>query len=277
MAALSLGVNTYAYTYSHSAPAAMRHLAGMGYRAFEILVTPPHLWVPDLEPAARRDLPRELAARGLRIVSFNLPSLDHNLVSPTADMRRYTVGQLEALVDLAGEWGVPWVVVVPGRLSPLFPAPREWVMEWFATGLRRLAGHAGRAGVQLLVENVPHAWLPRAEVLARALDEVGDARLGVVYDVANAVYAGEDPRDGLARLRDRVRLVHLSDTGTDRWRHDPVGRGAVDFAAVGAALRAMGFAGPSMLEIISAEPDRDIPASHRALAEWGWEPPRATP
>ena len=95
----------------------------------------------------------------------------------------------------------------------------------------------------------------------------------MIYDVANAVFSGEDPAEWLPKAKKRLRLVHLSDTPTDRWRHDPVGTGDVDFKDVAETLRAIGYDGPSMLEIVSPTPDRDIAESQRLLAQWGWEGP----
>lgn len=251
------------------------HLKSFGYRTFEILATAPHFWPSSLGSAARRDIPRRLRDEGLRILSFNHPSLDHNLVSPMPEMRRYTVERFVEFVVLAGEWGVPWIVVVPGKVSPLFPAPRPWIEEWFQAGIRALADAAKAAGVQLLIENVPTAWLPKAEDVAVALDALEIPELGVCYDVANAAFIGEDPAAGVKRLAKRVKLVHLSDTGRERWRHDPIGQGRVDFGAFAAALRDIDYAGPSMLEIISPAPDRDIPESHRRLVPLGWQAPAA--
>ncbi|MSO93321.1 MAG: sugar phosphate isomerase/epimerase [Rhodospirillales bacterium] len=275
MAGFEIGVNTYSYTYSHRALDCLLHLKALGYRAFEILSTPPHFWPPALDGQARLDIPRALREEGLRILSFNHPSLDHNLVSPMPEMRRYTVERFLEFIRLAGEWGVPWIILVPGRVSPLFPAPRPWLEEWFGEGMRTLAEAAKQAGVQLLIENVPTAWLPKADEVAAMLDALAIPELGVCYDVANAAFIGEDPAAGLKRLGSRVRVVHLSDTGRDRWRHDPVGRGSVDFRAFAAALRDIGYKGPSMLEIVSPTPDVDIPESHGRLVPLGWQPPAA--
>jgi sugar phosphate isomerase/epimerase len=74
-------------------------------------------------------------------------------------------------------------------------------------------------------------------------------------------------------VRSRLDIVHLSDTGRDAWRHDPVGQGSCDFAAFGAELNDIGYAKTSMLEIVADPPVDLIVGSHRRLAEWGWAPP----
>ena len=45
-----VGVNTFSYVYTHSALDCLRHLGGMGYRDFEILVQQPHFWATDFSP-----------------------------------------------------------------------------------------------------------------------------------------------------------------------------------------------------------------------------------
>ena len=273
MAALPIGINTYSYIYTHSALDCMLHLAGQGYRRFEILVTPPHFWVPDLDPSQRRDIPRILAERDLAITSINLPSLDGNLVAPTPELRRFTIDTFHGIIDVAGEWGVPNIIVIPGKLSAFLPPPADWLKGWLAEALAEMADHAEKAGVRLLIENVSAAYLPTTGEILAALDEIGDPRIGVIYDVANAVFSGEDPAEWLPKARERLHLVHLSDTRTDRWRHVPVGTGVVDFKGVAETLRAIGYDGPSMLEIVSPTPDADIAESRRLLAQWGWEGP----
>jgi len=76
-------------------------------------------------------------------------------------------------------------------------------------------------------------------------------------------------------VRSRLGIVHLSDTGRQAWRHDPVGRGTCDFAAFGAALRGIGYAKTSMLEIVAERAVEDIVDSHRKINRWGWAAPAA--
>ena len=64
--------------------------------------------------------------------------------------------------------------------------------------------------------------------------------------------------------------MHLSDTGQQAYRHDPVGEGTVPFAVVPQALAAVGYRARPMLEIISRQPDRDIVASADKLAVMGF-------
>ena len=76
----------------------------------------------------------------------------------------------------------------------------------------------------------------------------------------------------MRQVRSRLGIVHLSDTGRQAWRHDPVGWGTCDFAGFGATLRQIGYAKTSMLEIVAEAAVEQIVESHRRIVEWGWAP-----
>ena len=129
---------------------------------------------------------------------------------------------------------------------------------------------AEASGTALWVENMPFAFLPGIGDLMAALKRYGNDAVRIVYDIANAYFIDEDFADGLQQCRERLALVHLSDTGQQIFRHDPVGLGTVPFADVPRALAAVGYKARPMLEIISRDPDRDIIASAGKLAVLGF-------
>ncbi len=264
------GVNTYSYTLGQSAADCLARLADQGTTSVELMMYPGHAWPRDMDGAARRDLAALVERRGLRIRTLNMPNIDVNLAAANADMRALSIAHMERVIALAGDLGVPGVVVGPGKPNPLFPAPKEQLMGWFEAALEVLLPAAETAGTRLLAENMPFAFLPDAESLMAAIAPYGE--IGVVYDVANAVFIGEDVKDGLRRLHERLELVHLSDTPREVYRHDPVGGGAVDFAAFAEGLAEIAYDGEAMLEIITPEPDRDIADSiERLLAMPAWQ------
>jgi len=113
---------------------------------------------------------------------------------------------------------------------------------------------------------MPFAFLPAIGQLLSALKRYGNDKVRVVYDAANAHFIGEDFADGLRQCHRELALVHLSDTGRQVYRHDPVGQGTVPFADVLRACAEIGHTMRPMLEIISPDPDKDILASARKLA-----------
>ncbi len=267
-------VNTYSYIQDHSAEDCLRRLAAMGASAFELMMYPGHCWPNEMDAAQRRALARSCRDHGWRFTSLNMPNVDLNIAAASVEMRRYSLEILQGIVALAGDLGAPAVVLGPGKPNPLFPLPAERMLGWFFEALDLLVPLAEKAGTSLLVENMPFAFLPAGGQLMDALERYGHDGIGVVYDVANAVFIGEDLGQGFRRVQSRLRLVHLSDTGRQVYRHDPVGMGIVPFGEVPKYLKACGYPELCVLEIISRSPGTDLSASARKLADLGWSATR---
>ena len=270
-AAATFGVNTYSYTLSHSARDCLAGLADLGFTTFELMIYPGHLWPADLGPSARRALRQFIESNGLTVTTLNMPNVDLNVAGASAEMRAYTLANLSSVVQLAGDLGIPAVVLGPGKANPLFPAPIERLTGYFYAALDILEPLAHDLDTMLCIENMPFAFLPGIDALLQALDHYGCDRIGVVYDVANGHYINEDIGAALRKCRRRLKVVHLSDTNQQLYRHDPIGLGTVDFAPIPAVLTEIGFTPKPMFEIISTDPDRDIVASASTLLGAGWD------
>ena len=263
------GINTYGYIWSHPLKSCLEQLAPFGYREFEGVINPPHL---DFEASTteRRALRAYMDGEGLSFTSLNLPSLDTNLASPFAHTRDYTITMFQQALVLAADIGAPLLVTVPGRVNPLLPCPRKMSRNFVQDTIGELIPFARNLGVGLAIENVPFAALPRSSDIRSFLDEMGNADvLCACYDVANAHFIHEAPKEGIDVLGGRIRLVHCSDTTRNAWRHDPVGKGDVPFAELAAALQTQAYEGPILLEIIDQDALGSILHSHDALADHG--------
>jgi sugar phosphate isomerase/epimerase len=270
-AASYFGVNTYSYTLSHGVRDCLPALVERGYVEFELMMYPGHLWPAEVDGAARRELRRLVDSLGAKVTTLNMPNIDVNIAGATAEMRAYSLAHLRNVVDLAGDLGVPGVVIGPGKANPLFPAPAGQLAGYFHAALDDLVPRAAAAGTALQVENMPFAFLPDIGSLLATLDRYGDDRIGIVYDVANGHFIDEDVPGALRQCSQRLAVVHLSDTTRAVYRHDPVGRGDVDFAPIPAVLDEIGYARRPVLEVISRDADREIDASAARLAALGFE------
>jgi sugar phosphate isomerase/epimerase len=93
-----------------------------------------------------------------------------------------------------------------------------------------------------------------------------------VYDVANAAYIGEDPVEGLLSHHESIGLVHISDTGTETWGHDPIGTGVIDWNGLGKAVKETCGVNNVVLEIIREEnPVQEFKKAMQDLKDQGWE------
>jgi hypothetical protein len=123
-------------------------------------------------------------------------------------------------------------VIGPGKVNTLMAAPKERLIGYLFAALDELAPLAAKVGTALWVENIPFAMLPNLEEIVSVLDRYGRDNIGIVYDVANGHFVGENIGEALKQCGARLKLVHLSDTNRQLYRHDPIGRGTVPFAEV---------------------------------------------
>lgn len=265
-------LNTFSYIWKHRFYECIGPLTDLGFSEFEILLTAPHLWPADCDAVQRRQLIQELNSSSARIVSLNAGGFDNNLASPGRDVRAFSQKYLRDTIDLAADLGAHDVVMAPGLGRGLLPPPQAAMASWLRESLEVLTAHAELRGVRLLLENVPFSFMPRVDQLLAAIEAFPTDRVGIVYDVANAVYVGENPVEGLKAAASRIGLLHLSDTPLSAWRHDPVGCGVVPFQQIGAALRDLRHTAPLVLEIITETPEHDVPASASALTDMGFQP-----
>ena len=85
--ASSFGANTYSYMRSHSAAACLARLAELGFREFEVMVHPGHLWPADMSVAERAELRRLIARSGWTLTTLNMPNIDINVAAAAPGMR----------------------------------------------------------------------------------------------------------------------------------------------------------------------------------------------
>jgi predicted dehydrogenase/sugar phosphate isomerase/epimerase len=263
-------VNTYPYTQRYGLRDCIAHLADLGFRSFEPMLVPGHFWPSSEAADERRKIGSLLARRDLRIVTINQPNLDINLGSGVPEMREHSCAMMIAAMQLAGDWGAMGIVVNPGKANPVLPSPGDQITDWFRRSLDILVPEAERLNVQLIVKNHPLSYLYRAAELASFFDGYGWERIGIGYDFANGHFGREDPKEALKILNSRIEIVYAADSGLDEFRHDPVGAGAVRFDDIAGALRAFGYRGDTVLEILNDEPDRALASSVAQLETHAW-------
>jgi L-ribulose-5-phosphate 3-epimerase len=264
-------INTFSYLWSATAIDAIAELVENGYTTFEVPVSSPHLWPDDMSSAERSATGTKLNDIGATIRSLNAGGYDINLASPGASMRRKSIEHITSVIGLAEAWNVPEVVISPGTRRPMISPSLDRVYGWMYSSLEDLLPIARQAGVRLLFENTPYCFASTVGDLAGIVREVDDDALKIVYDVANAAYIEEDPVAGLRSNHELIGLVHISDTGTDTWGHDPIGTGVIDWRALGEAVESTLGVDNVVLEIIREENTlHEFATAMRELEKDGW-------
>lgn len=108
-------------------------------------------------------------------------------------------------VDLAARLGVK---IVTFHMGVLPQDPDDPIYQRMLNAVSRMAGYAVTKGVTISLETGQET----GEELARFLDQITVARVGVNFDIANLVlYGMDEPPKALRRLLERVTSVHVKD------------------------------------------------------------------
>lgn len=182
------------------------------------------------------------------------------LVPPA--FRAERVAALKRWADFAAAVGAPAVIThvgfIPENLTdPLYPD--------VVAAIREVAEHCRSRGVGFWFETGQETPI----TLLRTIERVGTGNLGINLDPANLVLYGKgNPVDALDVFGKHVRNLHAKDglyptSGDSLGREVAIGQGKVDFPALIAGLKRLGFAGELIIEreIHGEEQARDIRAA----------------
>ncbi|MFQ6098312.1 MAG: sugar phosphate isomerase/epimerase family protein [Armatimonadota bacterium] len=183
---------------------------------------------------------REMAAEaGVEIVSL-CPRLDFawSLTDNDPAVRETGKNVVRALIRCAAGLGVDAFLLVPGRVGPdvSYAAAYDRAGE----ALADLAPFAEKMRVNIAVENVWNKFLLSPLEAARFLDEIGSKNVGWYFDIGNVVIFGF-PEQWIQILGARIKRVHAKDFRRKDYKFVPLLEGDVDWPAVMAALKAIGF------------------------------------
>ena len=127
------GMNSYSYTFDHTAETFLTKLAGRGYREFELMVYPGHMWPKAMTAADRKALRSHAEKLGARIVTLNMPNIDVNIAaaseaalprSPGAHHRPGRRSRYAWRGDRPGQGQSPATHASRSVDRPLLPGPR---------------------------------------------------------------------------------------------------------------------------------------------------------
>ena len=238
-------------------------IADAGYAGVEIMADVPHAHPATFGPPQRAALHRQLADRGLRVSNVNAFThfADGDTYHPTwieddAARRQLRIDHTIRSVELAAEFAAATVSVQPG--GPLIGTglSRGEAERRFADGLRQVLPTAKQLGVTIAVEPEPGLMIQTAAEYAAFVAEhfADEPAVRMNCDVGHLFCVGDSPEAVIRRQAGQVAHVHLEDIGKNRvHQHLLPGRGVIDFAAIFAALEAVGYAGWTTVELYPFE------------------------
>lgn len=268
--ALRLGAATYKYLWDLSLDDALQHIANLGIRCVEVMTTPPHMWIGEMQPAQCARTRRLFEERELTLIALNPTFLDISIASTNPGIRRESVRQICETVRVCHELGGRVVVLSAGKRHPLIAPPFQYSLTLIVESLAEIVDACERWDVTIGLEN---GWnlVDTSRQMMEIVDRVNSKYLKIAYDTANANVV-EDVLAGLETVRPHLAHLHLSDSTPNVHGHLPIGHGNIDFGKVANILRQMDYQGLSILEIIdTGKSDESILRSIQYLAKYGWE------
>ncbi len=232
----------------YSAEEACQRLAAAGCNAVEMW--PPHL-TGCRTPALLQQF-REFAAElGLELWGYNAVGADYfQPFGSTANYNR-TLAGLKEDVDHALELGVHDVMVWEGRRPPDSDIPDSDLLATLVSLFTEAIDYARPKDVRFTAEPHPFTLGMANDFMKQLCDQLDRDYFGILFDFCHyGVGQPETYVDAIYDLGARIEHLHYSDTdGVTSELHYPPGKGALDLAAMNQALKEIGFAGTSTLDM----------------------------
>lgn len=204
------------------------------------------LLIRPLGPVSAAQFRKLAETRSLAVSNYTGYS---DFTHPDAGARARELERVRTNIRLAQELGAPSLRVLTGQQRP--EVSRRDGVAWVVESIWRAAEQATRAGVRLNLENHTKAFTwthfdfaVRGEVFLEILDRLRDAPVGVQFDIANPLVAGEDPLTLFQEVRQRIGYVHLNDVPRPGvFEFVPAGSGIAPIRQLLSELRHQGYEG----------------------------------
>jgi L-ribulose-5-phosphate 3-epimerase len=228
-----------------------------GYESLELVVREQADLKPDTDEAMLKAMRQEAERLGMTIPSL-VPQAANTLASADPAAREAAVEGIRKAIRLAQGLGADTILVHPGQLTP--QVRYDVMYDNVQTAMRQLVSDAERARVAVGVENVWNKFLLSPLEAKRFCDEIGSEHIGVYFDVGNFV-PWAFPEQWIEMLGRHIKKVHFKDFKRRGHEFVPLLEGDVDWPAVMAALRGVGYDTEVIQEVAGDE------AGMRATAE----------
>jgi sugar phosphate isomerase/epimerase len=215
---------------------------------------------------------RQLLA-GMEVILHG-PFLWTSLITPTVAVRRYTLEELRATIELGAALGARGLTVHGGVFYAHYLRTEADGKAIILENLQELLPLARQTGQFLAVENLPPlAGLPRSMVYPAQCADLLELTslvpgLRATLDVGHLLQSNEAPVENLPRLLPILANIHLHSCNAQGQAHQPLGAGVLELEAFLQALLEGEYAGYLTLEVSDPTEDkRLIHASYRLLRQ----------
>jgi sugar phosphate isomerase/epimerase len=275
---MRFGASIWPFKWDPPYEDAIRRIGRLGFRATELISWNRQLFDDYYTPAKIAELRSILDGEGVKLSQFVSTAEDITSADPV--VRQACLDHFKKLTDIGAELGSPIVNTVthypfaihvpPMTTRPLvqkftadYPAGLDWDenYEQYVDAIRQCAEYAGAAGLKYSIEPHPYRYAGNTDGLLRLIERVGSDHFGVNWDPSHLFPAAELPHVSILRLNKRLLHCHFSDNDGLTNVHWRPGEGKIDWPAVMAALKEVGYD-----DVISLEFE-DIPGVSRGKGD----------
>lgn len=142
------------------------------------------------------------------------------------------------------------------RLSPAFSWERQW--EVLVENVKWCAQKAKQAGLKLILEPRVGEIISNTDAMLRLIEAVNEPNFGAILDTGHQYAQKEILPLSIAKLKDRLFYLHLSDNDGNRNDHFVPGEGTIDWPGFFAALKITNYPGYAGLDIAKTKEDLSV-------------------
>jgi sugar phosphate isomerase/epimerase len=255
---MKFGACVWPFQWNPPYDAALRRIAGLGFRAVELIAWDRAALDSYYTPECIAGLRQLLKDEGLELSEF--VSTPRGMANPDAAVRAQALEHFKRQVEVGVELGAPLINSVAPTPFEL-PVPRitqkhlfqEWSLElspelnwrenWeaYVEFVQRCCEVCEDAGVRYALEPHPYRLMRNAASMMRLIDQVRSPALGMNFDPSHLFPMGELSEMVIYEVGDRIFHTHLSDNDGTSNAHWRPGKGKIDWRAVLLALKGIGY------------------------------------
>jgi inosose dehydratase len=206
-----------------------------GYRAVELMST---FFQPDL---------REKTIGGLKEHGLALPSVYNGGPLDEDAAAEKTIAETLALAEMVKPLGAQWINVNPSP-KPHSGRKSDEELAVQARHINRLAGRLKELGLRLQLHHHSPEMAENAREWRHIARNTEPGLVSFCIDVHWVLRGGQDPMTILQEAGPRLASLHLRNSRQGVWLED-FGDGDIDYRAVAAYLRKIGFDGILVVEL----------------------------
>ena len=236
-----------------------RIIKNAGYKGIEVAAfTFVKEGVEEISPDKRKQMVSVMKDVGLECAGIHWllapPPEGLHFTTPDIDVRQKTIDYLDKLIDFCGDLGGPYMVFGSPNQRGTMGIPIEEAKIYFTEGLAKVADHAHKRGVKILIEHLPEYATDVINTLQEALElakQINHPAIQIVFDFHNAVDETEPFDVLLQKYYRNIEHIHIQEMDG---KHLGTGRGINDYAKAFQTLKDLKYGKWISLEVFDFSP-----------------------